>query len=230
MRIKAFAPLSFAILITVLFSPRLATAQVPNWTVNPGQFEYLMNIIGVVVDDANVVTSSGDYLAAFASTELRGVTETTQVGSQWMFFMTVYGEENNDALSFRYYNAASNKDWVITESVFFSIDDIRGTVTDPVQFSLDGIIEISAVDLQVNTFPNPFSSETYIQYIVDEQVPVKVEVFDAIGRHVTTLVEDTQFAGTYEVRFDAGDLPNGLYIVQLQIGAAAATRAIILNR
>lgn len=77
-------------------------------------------------------------------------------------------------------------------------------------------------------FPNPFNPVTTIGYAVDVPGPVRLQIFDAQGRLVRTLVDGVQTAGAYEVSFQAGDLPSGTYFYRLEAGSRQLTRAMML--
>jgi len=83
-----------------------------------------------------------------------------------------------------------------------------------------GISEVPKhVELQQN-YPNPFNPATVISYAVPQAGPVRLEVFDLVGRKVATLLErESQGPGRYEVRFDASALASGVYIYRLQAGS-----------
>lgn len=65
-------------------------------------------------------------------------------------------------------------------------------------------------------YPNPFNPSTNISYMLPEQAKVRLEVYNILGRRVATLVNGSQSANFYEVRFDGQGLASGLYIARLQ--------------
>jgi hypothetical protein len=72
-------------------------------------------------------------------------------------------------------------------------------------------------DFRLNqNYPNPFNPSTMIRYALPVGSFVSLEVFDIIGRKVATLVNGDQPAGSYVVRFDAGNLANGTYFYSLK--------------
>jgi len=85
------------------------------------------------------------------------------------------------------------------------------------------------VSLRQN-YPNPFNPSTAIEWELFAPVRVRLEVFDAIGRSVGVLVDGMRPVGTHTVRFDADDLPSGLYVYQLQAGGETLTRKMILMK
>ena len=80
------------------------------------------------------------------------------------------------------------------------------------------------------SYPNPFQSSTTIRYGLPEEAAVGLEVYDALGRHVTTLVDGVQPAGWHEAVLPARGLTAGLYVVRLRADDFAAVRRITLVR
>lgn len=75
-------------------------------------------------------------------------------------------------------------------------------------------------------YPNPFRSSTTFEYAVSESGPVKLAVYDVMGRQVALLVDEAQPASTYRVGFDAPDLASGIYFVRLQASGKVLSRKI----
>ncbi|MCK5086790.1 MAG: T9SS type A sorting domain-containing protein [Melioribacteraceae bacterium] len=63
---------------------------------------------------------------------------------------------------------------------------------------------------------------------------VSLIIYDVLGREVTTLVNNKQFPGTYEVEFNAASvnrrIPSGVYYYQLRAGAYQQTKKMLLLR
>lgn len=68
-------------------------------------------------------------------------------------------------------------------------------------------------------FPNPFNPSTRIEYALAEATHVRLDVFDLIGRRVATLIDASQPEGRHQVRFEADELPSGVYLYRIQAGA-----------
>src|SRR4030065_2691352 len=51
-------------------------------------------------------------------------------------------------------------------------------------------------------YPNPFSERTTIKFCVAYKTKVKLEVFNADGEMIKTLLDEEKEAGTYEVEFN----------------------------
>ena len=84
--------------------------------------------------------------------------------------------------------------------------------------------------------PNPFSSSTTIRFEVPAAGQrVRLEVFDAAGRHVAKLVDGFVAGGAQSARWvgtdDAGRaVKSGLYLCRLEAGGASATLKLMLLR
>lgn len=65
-------------------------------------------------------------------------------------------------------------------------------------------------------FPNPFNPSTTIRYNVESFKVIKLVVYDNLGKVITTLVNNKQSPGTYEVTFDGSQYPSGVYFYTLE--------------
>jgi uncharacterized protein YeaC (DUF1315 family)/predicted outer membrane lipoprotein len=80
-------------------------------------------------------------------------------------------------------------------------------------------------------YPNPFRNSTTLAFSLPEPTRVTLTVYNLLGQVVATLVQDALLeAGTHHVRFDARDLPAGLYLYQLRAGSYTETRTMLLMK
>jgi len=77
-------------------------------------------------------------------------------------------------------------------------------------------------------YPNPFNPATRIVYTIPKAGNVYLSVYNAIGEEVAVLTNSYKEAGTYEINFDAKDLPSGIYIYKLQNGINSITKKMLL--
>jgi len=66
--------------------------------------------------------------------------------------------------------------------------------------------------------PNPFNPSTEIRFNVKEPCRVVMKVIDLLGREVATVADGKYGPGRYTVRFDASNLPSGIYIYEIRMG------------
>ncbi|MFH1314272.1 MAG: agmatine deiminase family protein [Candidatus Eisenbacteria bacterium] len=86
--------------------------------------------------------------------------------------------------------------------------------------------------------PNPFTSATEIRYELPVDCHVRLDVYDVLGKHVTTLVDEYRRAGSASLRWDARagcdapgdgpDLPGGVYFYMLRAGHHIETRKLVI--
>jgi hypothetical protein len=84
-----------------------------------------------------------------------------------------------------------------------------------------------AYSLEQN-YPNPFNPATTIRYSVPDDGLVKLSVYNLLGEQVTSLVNEIQQAGVYQIKFDAGSLASGIYIYRLEAGSFKTSRKLLL--
>lgn len=77
-------------------------------------------------------------------------------------------------------------------------------------------------------YPNPFNPSTEVLFDLPEDAMVSLVVYDVLGREVTRLVEEELSAGSHSVRFDAGNLPSGVYLYRMQAGDFQDTGRMLL--
>jgi serine protease AprX len=78
-------------------------------------------------------------------------------------------------------------------------------------------------------YPNPFSGSTTLSYYLNQEGPVSVEVYNTLGRKVQTLVAGTERAGQHQVKFDAGKLASGTYLLKVKTGELVSTKRVVLQ-
>lgn len=77
-------------------------------------------------------------------------------------------------------------------------------------------------------YPNPFNPETTIRFQLSESETVTLKVYDMIGREVATLVNNRLQKGTHQIRFNATNLPSGIYYYVLKSPEFTRTRSMTL--
>jgi hypothetical protein len=77
-------------------------------------------------------------------------------------------------------------------------------------------------------YPNPFNPATKIKFSIPKSQFVTLKIYDALGREVSTLVNDRVAAGVYSVEWDATAYPSGIYFYSINAGNFTQTRKMIL--
>jgi Zn-dependent M28 family amino/carboxypeptidase len=76
-------------------------------------------------------------------------------------------------------------------------------------------------------FPNPFNSETNINFSIPTNNYVSIEITDILGQNVETLVADYLNAGNYEIKFKADKLSSGVFIYTISSGKYRMSRKMM---
>ena len=81
----------------------------------------------------------------------------------------------------------------------------------------------------ISVFPNPVQSEAVVEFYVNETGKVNVAVFAADGKQVAELFDDVAQANeVYELTFNAGNLPFGIYTVVMRTATGSLQHSKII--
>jgi hypothetical protein len=106
-------------------------------------------------------------------------------------------------------------------------------------FSPGGILYVYIDDIETNqviptaisllpNYPNPFNSQTVIEFEISQPSPVKLEIFDITGAKIATLINDELSAGKHRVAWDASGYPSGVYYYRLFAGENRQIKKMLL--
>ena len=79
-------------------------------------------------------------------------------------------------------------------------------------------------------YPNPFADTATLTFETAEAGPVRVAVYDVLGREVAVLRDGPAPAGEGSVAFSASGLPAGVYLARMTTATTAATQTLTLLR
>ncbi|MBK7255244.1 MAG: T9SS type A sorting domain-containing protein [Ignavibacteria bacterium] len=96
----------------------------------------------------------------------------------------------------------------------------RQTVTTGIQ---NISTEISSDYSLSQNYPNPFNPVTKINYELRVTNYVSLKIYDIKGKEIETLINRKQTAGSYDINFDAGNLPSGVYFYKLVVSSSNQT-------
>jgi hypothetical protein len=143
------------------------------------------------------------------------------------YYYTAYVTALSDAIPGTYINANGNGQ-SLAELYFIKIK--TGHTINVKKYS--EVVPESYV-LEQN-YPNPFNPITNIKFKIplchsgESRNPlVSIKVYDMLGKEVATLVNEQLQPGSYSVRFDAGNLPSGVYFYTLKAGDFSETKRMV---
>ncbi|MBD3168767.1 MAG: T9SS type A sorting domain-containing protein [candidate division Zixibacteria bacterium] len=99
------------------------------------------------------------------------------------------------------YSGGGGRMFAISGGTATSIDDPKPS--RPVEFSLHG------------NYPNPFNSSTNINFTLTYGGKVNLSIYNLAGQEVTVLHDGFLPEGVHSIRWNANDMPSGVYYVNL---------------
>ena len=137
---------------------------------------------------------------------------------------TVVRNSNEDTYEMWYRGADTDENYAIGFATSVPGDALLGIESPPPS-------ELTPDSYKLfQNYPNPFNSTTTIRYELPKPSPVKLNIYDILGREVSVLVNENKSAGSYEVKLDAAGLSSGVYFYRLQAGNFVQTRKLLLVR
>ena len=124
-----------------------------------------------------------------------------------------------------------------TRVVILSNDEDEGRLEIPIIINVHSAVSIENQNSLVpkiqlfQNYPNPFNNQTIIAYqlYTPGHLPVDAElnIFNTLGQRVETIRLPAQSTGLHRFRWNAENLPSGIYYFSLRIGAFMETRKMI---
>ncbi len=144
-------------------------------------------------------------------------------GSAWVK-IGAFRFEDDGSEYIRISDAATKGQYIVVDAIrVLSYDATTGFV------SRQTALPKSCVLLQ--SYPNPFNNEARLHLRLAEDGPIRLALFDRLGREAQRLADGWHAAGEYQLRVRADALASGLYICVLQGGGGLlAVEKMVLVR
>ncbi len=133
---------------------------------------------------------------------------------------------NDGDIAYQVYAATQSTD-NLYDQILLTLTTITNIDVPVLSVGDNGGTEIHGYTLGQN-YPNPFNPNTDIEYQTSSVSYVSLKVFDVLGREVATLVEETKSPGKYLTKWDAVEMPAGVYYYRLIAGKFAETKKMLL--
>ena len=111
-----------------------------------------------------------------------------------------------------------------------AVPSALASATSTEQLSRGPDAEIPAVFKLEANYPNPFSSTTTIPFRVAATGPVTIDLFDSIGRHITSLLDEPISSGLHQIDVSAAGLLNGVYFYRMQASGFRDVGTLIVRK
>lgn len=83
-------------------------------------------------------------------------------------------------------------------------------------------------DFDWEIFPNPFNSITQIQFKIDNEGWVKIELYNIIGERIKIILNQLFNSGEHKIFVDSKDLTSGIYICKLNYNNKSILKKLVL--
>ena len=90
-----------------------------------------------------------------------------------------------------------------------------------IQYTLgDGITGLTEMDKKYSfkAYPNPFADEFEINYSLENEGKVSIELYTILGEKVIGVVEENQSKGSHNYKLNTSQYSNGVYMLKVTVG------------
>lgn len=137
-------------------------------------------------------------------------------GESYFILVDIPGLDTNNTYH-RVINISNNN----YQGLDFLVDSAKIT---PVPENVISVHDISAIENQVKVYPNPASNNLTIQYNLQNNSLVKIELFDMLGKSVKLLLPETQQSMEFHKKsWQIDDMSAGLYFIKMTINGSEST-------
>jgi len=132
-------------------------------------------------------------------------TDSTKPRDSWSYFVTALDSSGNGSTP--------------SDTLEFIPASVLGiNETHPLGFMLE------------QNYPNPFNPSTVIRYALPGRTVTSLRIYNMLGQEVAAFADEVKNAGSYEVSWNAGGLPGGIYICCLKTLYGRMVRSMLLLR
>ncbi len=138
--------------------------------------------------------------------------DTSSNWIQYSFGLTDYVDPGSDIfIAFReHVNDTENEG----DALFLDLVDVAGLITSVFENP-----ELPSEFVLNQNYPNPFNPATRLSFSLPRSSKVTLTVHNLLGQVVATLLDEVSYSsGSYDVQFDAANLPNGIYFYKIAAG------------
>ena len=105
-------------------------------------------------------------------------------------------------------------------------------IVEALAANTDGMIDVNLeIPMDFNlgqAYPNPFNPTTHLTLDLPSDGNVSIQVYNVVGQLVETLVDNHMTAGSYDITWNAGTIPSGMYFVRSTMGSEIRTQKVML--
>jgi hypothetical protein len=170
---------------------------------------------------------------------------TWQNTGKWMYTLDEF-----DNLTEEIYQTWVDSEWQNIEKWTYAFDENKNLIEELYQEWVDSdwqdvrkgtfeYITVTGLEPQSSAvtsyflshnYPNPFNPSTTIEFDLPKSTYVRIEIYNAAGQKVQTLLNEKMSAGSHQVEFNAQNLSSGVYFYRIEAGEFVDVKKMILLR
>lgn len=152
-------------------------------------------------------------------------------------------ETDASPLYYTTHDSITQVTWRIKPEVGREFSYVRGLIFGGNQFyklvprstnDFAGLVKVQELptssESTLSAYPNPFTSETTIEFSIQHQSPTLVRVIDGLGNIVRTLVDKQLEAGAYRTSLESSGLSSGVYSLEVRTSSRIEHKSVIITR
>ena len=144
-------------------------------------------------------------------------------------FVTIgFVEGKGNSTEINYYAFTDQPDLNGHNEIFYRIKQVDFDGTFSYSKVVNLTYDVPAAFVLNQNYPNPFNPSTRISYFVPNESFVSIKVYNSLGGEVETIVNEFKSTGSYEMIFDASNLPSGTYFYTMLAGNFSETKKMIV--
>jgi len=189
----------------------------------------------ILIESIEGNVSVGDEIVAYANGDVVGAIKVIDLNSPALlvawegyenYNISLDGYADGDNIDLRLWSYADNSEKHVEMDLnnyhYGSTPLTTGNLIVTDELAVPENFALSAA------YPNPFNPTTTVNYRIPQDSNVKVEVYAMTGQLVTELVNQNQIAGYYQITWNAGTQPSGIYFVKLTAGNFSQIQKVML--
>ena len=181
-------------------------------------FDYTVRLIlnGGPINGGEIMESTGQFNSNLSTASTSGafVFPVGTTEGQWNARILINDESNNQANFGPSELVEKNlQSYIIVENTILGIEQLN---TQPLEFKL------------FESYPNPFNPSTTIRFQVPFQAKVNISVFDILGNHIETIIDESVSPGLHSIVWKPNSSDaTGMYFIHLESANFTDTKKLM---
>ena len=161
--------------------------------------------------------------------DLKGIYFWDEAQNQWILY-SESGDNSTTSVVTDTITIADKKYEGYLWANAYHLTKMRGGSIDTTLISIQNSQEIPFSFYIKQNYPNPFNPNTSINFGLPSNSNVKIDIYNAIGQKVKTVLNKKMFAGHHSITFDGSALSSGLYFYKITAGNFVQVKKMLLMK